>query len=217
MNIFKRFRINRVIRSFIISDLVLFSGWGMISPLFSIFVTGQVQGATLETVGVTTAIYWLVRSIAQMPLATALDRIKGEKDDFYTLIAGLVLVSISSFLYVFVKTVPQLYTVHAFQALAFAFYAPSWSGIFSRHIDKDKAAVTWSIEHAFLGAASGISGYFGSVIVANFGYQAVFIAASVLSLIAAVVIFLIPDIVFPRPKRKQALPEMRNHSVKTIQ
>jgi MFS family permease len=217
MNIFKRFRINRVVRSFIISDLVLFSGWGLISPVFSIFITKQVEGATLETVGIVTAIYWLVRSLTEIPLATALDKIRGEKDDFYTLVAGLMLAAIASFLYIFVHTVNQLYIVQAFQAFAFTLYAPSWSGIFSRHLDKEKMAISWSLDHTFLGVASGITGYLGSVAVEHLGYNSIFIIAAVLSMVAAIIIFLIPDIVFPRPKRLKALPEIRDHSVKTIQ
>ncbi|MCL4406371.1 MAG: MFS transporter [Patescibacteria group bacterium] len=217
MNIFKRLHINRVVRSFIISDLVLFSGWGLISPIFAIFITEQVRGATLETVGVVTAIYWLVRSLTEIPLATALDKIRGEKDDFYTLVAGLTLAAVASFLYVFVRTVPQLYAVQALQAFAFTLYAPSWSGIFSRHLDRDKTAISWSLDHTFLGVASGVTGYLGSITVAHFGYKSIFVIAAILSIVAAIIIFLIPDIVFPRPKRLKALSEVRDHSVKTIQ
>lgn len=217
MNIFRKFHVNRVVRSFIVSDLVLFSGWGLISPIFPIFIMNQIKGATIETIGITTAIYWIVRSVTEIPLATALDRIRGEKDDFYTLVAGLALASIASLLFIFVKTVNQLYIVEAFQALAFTLYAPSWSGIFSRHVDKDKMAISWSLDHTFLGIASGITGYLGSIAVERFGYNSIFIIASGLSMIAAIIIFLIPDIVFPRPKRLKAFPEIRDHSVKTIQ
>ena len=35
----KILKLNEVIKKFIISDLILFSGWGFISPLMSIFIS----------------------------------------------------------------------------------------------------------------------------------------------------------------------------------
>lgn len=215
LGIFRKFKINRVIRSFIISDLVLFSGWGLISPVFPIFIKDQIAGATITTIGTAVAIYWIVRSLTEVPLATLLDKIRGEKDDFYTLVGGLVLSSVTAFLYVFVKDVTQLYIVEAFHALAFSFYAPSWAGIFSRHLDKEKMAISWSLDHTFLGVASGITGYLGSLAVQRFGYSFIFIAAAALSLIAAIIIFLVPDIILPSQKRLKSVPDVGNHSVKS--
>jgi hypothetical protein len=151
----KSFKISKVAKNFIIADLILFGGWGLVSPIMAIFIIDEVRGASLVTVGLMAAIYWAVRSSIELPMATVIEKTKSEKDDLYVLILGLLLVSIAAFWLTIVKTVPQLFTNQAIKALGFAFYAASWSGIFSRHIDKNKAARSWSIDHTAL----GIDGY----------------------------------------------------------
>ena len=43
--------INKVIRFLITSDFLLQSGWGLIGPIFAIFLTRQIEGGSLEMVG----------------------------------------------------------------------------------------------------------------------------------------------------------------------
>jgi len=79
-------KVNNVVKYFVLSDLALMSGWGFISPLFSVFIIEKIAGATIATVGVATALYWVVRSVVQLPIADYLDKTEGERDDFYALI-----------------------------------------------------------------------------------------------------------------------------------
>ncbi|MDE2001712.1 MAG: hypothetical protein KGI60_04085, partial [Patescibacteria group bacterium] len=51
--------INRIITFFIICDLWLWSGWGLIDPLFSVFVIRNIAGATIFSIGFLATIYWI--------------------------------------------------------------------------------------------------------------------------------------------------------------
>jgi MFS family permease len=197
------FKINRVVRNFILSDMLLFSGWGLITPIFSVFILEKVVGATLVVIGTSTAIYWLTRSIIQLPLAGLLDRTEGEKDDFYTLVVGLLLISSSAFAFTVVHNVRELFLVQGLHAIGFAFYTPAWSAIFSRHMDKDRIALSWSLNSTSLGISSGIAGFLSGIIAEQFGFRAIFIIAGLFSLLAALIIFIVPDIVIPRATRKK--------------
>jgi MFS family permease len=204
------FKINRVVRNFILSDMLLFSGWGLITPIFSVFILEKVVGATLVVIGTSTAIYWLTRSIIQLPLAGLLDRTEGEKDDFYTLVVGLLLISSSAFAFTVVHNVRELFLVQGLHAIGFAFYTPAWSAIFSRHMDKDRIALSWSLNSTSLGISSGIAGFLSGIIAEQFGFRAIFIIAGLFSLFAALIIFIVPDIVIPRVTRKR--PARVNHT-----
>ena len=57
--------INKVIKTLILSDFFLQSGWGLIGPIFAIFITQQIEKGTLAAVGFIAATYWLVKSIFQ--------------------------------------------------------------------------------------------------------------------------------------------------------
>ncbi|KKS69311.1 MAG: hypothetical protein UV39_C0014G0011 [Candidatus Azambacteria bacterium GW2011_GWA2_42_62] len=80
--------INKVIRVLVLGDIMFFSAFGLIGPIFAIFVTKQIAGATIATVGFAATLNLLTKAILQMPVARYIDRHKGEKDDFKFMVAG---------------------------------------------------------------------------------------------------------------------------------
>jgi len=89
-------KINNLIKILTFSDVVIISGWGLTNPLFAVYVTQQIKGGNLELVGLATAIYWITRSLLQLPFAKLIDLVKGEIDDFM-LMARLIFNVFNSF------------------------------------------------------------------------------------------------------------------------
>ena len=116
------------------------------------------------------------------------------------LLGGLVLSGVAAFLFAFVDTVSKLYAVQFLHAIAFGLYVPSWSAIFSRHLDKNKYALSWSLDSTAIGLASGLTGFIGAAVANSFGFTSVFLAAGVLSLLSALIVFFVPDLILPKPK-----------------
>lgn len=206
-------RLNNTIRRFIFSDLILFSGWGLISPLMSVFIVQEINGSLID-VGISVAIYWFIRSIIELPLANKLDKTRGEKDDFYVLMTGLFIVAIAAFAFAAIENVSQLYVIKTIEAIGFAMYYSSWSGIFSRHLDKDRIAFSWSADHIAVGIASALGGIFAGLIATGFGFRYLFVFGGILSLGAGLVLISVPKIIFPRPTNKDETIRM-NHSAKS--
>ena len=202
---------NRVVKYFVFADLALFTGWGFVAPVFSVFIIEEVVGATLVTVGISAALYWLARAVIQIPIAMTIDRMKGEKDDFYALILGLITISASAFLLVFIRTPLELYIVQIMQGAAFGAYSVSWVAIFSRHLDKERVAFDWSLDRATLSLAIATSSILGGVVASAFGFNTIFIASGVLSLASAVIVFFVPDLVVPRTKGEINLPAIERY------
>lgn len=196
MRILFNLSFNGVVKRFIAADLMLWAGWGLIAPVFAVFVLGQVQGATIVTLGIVAALYWILKSIIQIPVALAIDRTPSEKDDYLILVISLMLGGLTAFSFILVREVWQLYLVEALHAVSFGLYIPAWSGIFARHLDKSHRALEFSLDSAAVGVAMGITGLIGGVIVQNFGFVAIFFIASLLCFISAIIIFYSPDIVF---------------------
>ncbi|MBU6141827.1 MFS transporter [Patescibacteria group bacterium] len=201
--------VGKVVKTLVLSDFILMAGWGFISPMFSVFIVNKIAGATLATVGITTALYWLLRSLIQLPIANYLDRSEAEKDDFYALIFALILAGISAFGYTVVRTVPQLYFFQVLQAIAFGIYTPSWSGIFSRHLDEKRRSFDYSLDSTAIGVSSGVAGLLGGLISQRFGFNAIFVLGGTLSLFAAFVVITFPKLIIP-PKVSN-VTEMRDH------
>lgn len=196
--------VNRVIVRFIIADLIFFGGWGFMAPVFSIFIIQTIPGATLITVGAATAVYWIVKSLFQLPVALFLDRHPGERDDFYALVTGLLLAGIAALLFLTVHSVTGVITVAALQGLAFGLYTPSWSALFARHLDRTHFSFDWSLDSTSVGLASGIAGLVGGAVAATFGFPSIFIVTAVLSFLSVLILLAIPRLVFPESTTRSA-------------
>ncbi|MFA6407700.1 MAG: MFS transporter [Candidatus Paceibacterota bacterium] len=207
-------KISRVVKFLVAADLLCLGGWGLIGPLFAIFIFDTIPQASMLIVGGATAIYWISKSVMQLPVAIFLDRIMGEKDDFYALLISLILSGFVAMAFLLVKTVGGLFFVSFLQGIAFAFYTPSWSGIFSRHLDKEHYAYEWSLDSTTIGIAYGITALLGGVIAQYFGFQAVYIMVALLSFSAAILLFSVPNLVFPKGSSRK--PLIRDHTPMNI-
>lgn len=202
--------INRIIKFFIIGDLMMWAGWGFIDPLFSVFVLNDIGGATIISIGLLATIYWVTKSILQIPISIFLDKNEGEKDDFYALIFGLMIIALSSFSFMITQTIGQVYFVQFIKAIGFSLYIPSWSSIFSRHLDKDHTALEWAISSSTVGLGIGAAGFIGSSIASSFGYNFVFLLTGLMALIGAGTLLFVPDLILPR--KTTVKPQLLDHT-----
>ena len=127
--------VNRVIKVLIYSDILISGGFGLIAPIFAIFIMNNIYGATLEVIGVATAIYLITRSLTQLVVYEMIERIKGEKDDFYLEFIGTIMSSLIYLFFPLIVNVPQLYMAQVILGVSAAMTYPTWVAIFSRHTD----------------------------------------------------------------------------------
>ena len=204
---FKSVKINRIIKYLIIADLLFWGGWGLITPIFALFIVDHIAGASVFIVGVASALYWIVKSAFQIPVAVYLDKHEGEKDDFNALIIGLTVAGFAALTFPLVHNVVSLFAVVLVQALAYGLYTPSWSAIFSRHLDTDHYAFDWSLDSTTIGIAAGVAAFLGGAIANWFGFNAVFILTGILSLGSAILLFSAPQLVLPKVTPGPVIPE----------
>ena len=202
--------LSRFSKFFVLTDFILLSGWGLIGPVFALFIVDSIPGASAVTVGIATAIYWLVKSSIQIPIANFLDKTDGEKDDFRALLIGLLLSAAAAFSYLAVSKIWHLYLVELLHAIAFAFYVPAWSGLFTRHLEKEKSSLGWSLDSTMVGIAIGITGLIGGYLFDFVGYALIFILTGVLTLMAAAVVMWSPNLLLPKPATNEPL-YIKNH------
>jgi MFS family permease len=191
-----------IVQRFVFANFVLFAGWGFITPVFAVFVLNEIAEATLITVGIVTAIFFITKAVIQIPIANFLDATKGEHDDFHTAMIGTLLIAAAAFVFTLVKTAPQLYVVQFIHAIGFGMYIPAWMGMFSRHHDANRDSLDWALSSTAVGIATGISGAIGGVIGANFGFNALWIMVAGFSLLTTVLLLAIPKLIFPASVKK---------------
>jgi len=201
-------KVNKIIRFMVYSDFVFHSGWGLISPIFAIFIIQRITNGdalkAAEVTGFATLVYWVVKSFLQIPIGSNLDKNHGEKDDFRFMVLGTFITGIVPFGFLFSSQAWHIYVLQILHAVAMAMVIPSWSAIFTRHIDKGKEAFEWSLESTSLGFATGIAGAIGGATVALLGFNIIFIFVGILSIVSALMLLVIDkdivsgDHVFPK-------------------
>jgi len=190
--------LNKVIKILIFSDFFLQSGWGLIGPVFAIFITNQISGGTLETVGFVVSIYWIVKSFLQPSIAKYLDRNHGEIDDFRFLVIGMFVSNLIPLGYIYSTAPWHLYLLELIRGVAMACVVPTWYAIFTRHIDKGKEAFSWSIESTGIGIAAGVAAAAGGWTASVFGFKIMFLLTSIFGIISSALLLAIKKDIFPK-------------------
>ena len=179
--------INKVVRVLVLGDIMFFSAFGLIGPIFAIFVTQQIAGATIATAGFAATINLLTRALLQMPVARYIDRHKGEKDDFKFMVAGSTLISVVPFAYLFVVVPWHLYLAQIIFGIGGALANPGWYAIFTRHIDKGREGTEWTLENVGVGLAAAGTAAIGGVLAQYFGFHNLFLIVGILSLVGLII------------------------------
>ncbi len=190
--------ISRVVRYFVLADLLFLTAWGLIHPLLAVFVVENIPQGTVFIAGSALALYWLTRAILQLPIGIILDQTEGEKDDFYVLIISLMLAGFASLLFLGVNSVAGLFAVMVLEGIAFSLYTPAWGSIFVRHLDQNHMAFDLSLGSAASGLAIGVASFVGGALAKFIGFHAVFIGASILAFVCAGILLWVPDLILPR-------------------
>lgn len=197
-NIFSLNEVNPVVRLLIISDFFLMGGFGLVTPIFALFITDFIQGATLESVGIATTIYLVTRSVAQMPFGIMIDKIRGQRDDALLLVIGsfgFIGVSLS---YLVIDTVFQLYLVQFIFGIISAASFPTWYAIFTRAVDKGKEGLEWSAYQTIVDISGAMTAAIGSFVAAQYGFNTVFILMAILNAIGAVTLLWMMQILWSK-------------------
>ncbi|OGV89801.1 hypothetical protein A2Z41_03410 [Microgenomates group bacterium RBG_19FT_COMBO_39_10] len=183
------FSINKVIRFLTISDILMLSGWGLISPIFAVFVTNQIQGGNVEMAGLAITVFLLTKCLIQIPLAWFIDRKKGEVDDFWVMIIGSLIISLTAFLYIFARTVSHIFLIQVISGFGTALSYPTWLAIFTRHVDNHREGFEWSIYYTTTDLGGAVVAGLGGVIANYLGFQPLFLLVGLLSLLGTAFLF----------------------------
>jgi len=200
---------NKIIKILITSDFFLNLGWGLLSPIFAIFILEEITAGNsvkaVEIAGFSALSYWITKSIFEIPIGWFLDKKYGERDDFWFMVIGTFITAIVPIGYLFSSTAWHIYFFQIIHAIGMAMALPSWLAIFTRHIDKGKEAFEWSIETTSIGTGAGIAGGVGGLMAASFGFNIVFIFVSSLTFFSAILLMFVKNSIYPKTKEAGAM------------
>ncbi len=176
---------NAFIRSLILSDFLLYFSYGLITPILAIFVSQQIVGATIETVGAATAVYWIVRSITSIPLARWMDKHDGEQDEFHFMFWGALLMSLTLMSLAWATQIWHVYVIQALFGIFNSMAIPGWRILFTNHLDTGRTGFEWSVWDVAVALGTALSAYAGSVVADVWGFHTLFLSVGVIGVLGA--------------------------------
>lgn len=177
-------KINNVVKILISVMTLVSMADGIAAPVFAIFVTQNIEGADLKTVGYSVAIYWIVKSILQIPVSRYLDRTKGENDDLFAIMVGSFVFAMVYILYLFAKTKFDLFLLSGLLAFGGALFIPPWYATFTRHVDRFAIGFEWSLNSGLLGLGTAAAGALSGILAQKYGFNVLFVAACSINMVA---------------------------------
>lgn len=205
--------INPVVRILVIADFFYNSAFASFAPVFAIFITGTIVGGSASVAGFATAVYWIVKSIFQLPVARFLDKTDGETDDFWAMWAGYFLTSFVPIAYIFASEPWHLYVIQGCFGFIMAWLVPAWYSIFTRHVDKWRISFEWSLESVFsVGMATAGAAALGGYLVDQFGFEVLFLGAGIVSLLASFMVLFLKPHLLGKKEQEKVMPEKHHGS-----
>lgn len=188
--------INKVVQFLTYSDIMIMSGWGLITPIFAVYLTHTIPGVDLKIVGLASTTYFIVKSVFQIPFARIMDERKGEWDDYISMILGSIILTFVPLLYIGVDEIWKLFAVQILYGFGSAIAYPSWLAIFTRHIDKNQEGLEWSLYHTSTDLGAALSASIGGFIAADMGFNSIFVVIALLNAVGTIFLLAIRNKVY---------------------
>lgn len=180
---------NPVIRLLILSDTVVIGAAGLLGPIFAIFIEDFIQGGNEAVAGLAAGIFLFTKSVFQIPIAHFIDKVRGEKDDFWLMFFCQMLISLIPLLYLVIHTPLQLYLIQFVLGLFTAFTFPTYMAIFTRHIDKEKEGTEWGVYFTLTDLTSAALAAVGGFLATMWGFPSLITAVVIVSIIGSLLLW----------------------------
>ena len=170
------------------ADVLILSSFGLIGPIFAIFILG-LEGGSIVAAGAATTIFLVVRASIQLPLSKYfIDRQK-HKTKF--LLLGFFIVLTVPFIYLSSKHVYTIFLAQAVYGVGTAFAYPTVFSLFTSYMDKRHRSFDYAINNTGVCLGTALSAFVGAKVAESFGFSVVFFFVGGLALIGFMILIIL--------------------------
>src|SRR6185295_372486 len=167
-----------IVKSFVVSEIFLWSSWFGILPLFGVFVVSDVAGGNLQLAAWGYSIYLISRVIFEL-LSGKYFAHSSVKQKIYVSIFGLFFSSIGILGFAFTNSITLLFVFFILTGFGIGIASPPKNSLFSSHLDKNKETTEWGIYDAVVFICIALSTALGGFIATQYGFRAFFTIAGI--------------------------------------
>jgi len=180
---------NKKLFLLILSDILILSSFGLIAPIFAIFIEKDLEGGTLVTAGLATTVFFAVKSIVQLPLAKYV--IDKQKHKSKLLLFGTLLIISVPFIYIAAENIYTIFVAQAVYGLGAALAYPTWFSLFTLYIDKKHKGFEYALWSTGVGVGTAAAAFFGAKIAELFGFKYLFFFVGLIAFLGFILLFIL--------------------------
>lgn len=184
----------------ILSDIFILSSFGLLAPIFAIFIIGNIEGGSIVAAGLATTIFLVVKCSVQLPLSKYF--IDKEKHKTRSLLLGTLLIISVPFIYIFAKNIQVIYIAQAVYGLGAALAYPAWFSLFTSYIDKRHKGFEYTLWSTGVGVGSALAAFFGAKIADTLGFQTLFFFVGLIAFLGFLLLIVLDRIETRKKKKK---------------
>ncbi len=162
--------INKVVIFLTFSDVFAWGSYTILSALTGLYLANKLGQNTIEFVGIGTAIYFLTRASAQIPLGQLTDKYKNDKDEILILFVGIILMGIPFVFYPYISSQYHYFFLQFIFGLGVALNVTNWRKLFALNVDGGREGRQYAMYETIISAFTAVFSVIGGVI-ANMGTQ----------------------------------------------
>lgn len=180
-------QINKSLKTLFTLNSIFVFGGSLFGPLYAIYVQGLDN--KIVTVSLSWAVFMISSTMFMYFVSKYGDKIKEQE---YLLAGGFLVRSIAWLGYLFVTNITGLIIIQTVLGLGEALGTPAWNAIFAKHLDGHKEIMDYSNWHILNNLLVAFSTVLGGILVTLFGFDVLFLAMSMLALVAFVGVLITP-------------------------
>ena len=169
-----------------LSDILIYTGFGLIAPILAIFIKDNLVGGTIFAAGFASTLFLVTKSAIQLPFSRYVDK---SEDKLKWLMVGTFLISLVPLLYIFSDHIYYIYAAEILHGLGSGLAYPTWLGLWSTHLDKKQESFEWSLYSTGISVGTAITAAIGAILAEFVGFTVTFLMVGLMSLAGCGVLF----------------------------
>lgn len=174
---------HKILRALILSDLFILGSFGLIQPIFAVFMLSEITGVNLTAIGVATAIQLVTKGVFQIAVGKWTDEERGNKRELAAMFVGSALMTLVPIGYAFSSAITHIYLLQFVYGLGSALVYPGWVVVFMRYTRENNAGYEWGVYNTVISFGSAAAAFLGANLAETYSFFALFIVVSLLSLV----------------------------------
>jgi MFS family permease len=176
---------NKTLKLLVISDIFMLSGFGMIAPIIAIFINDNITGGSIFSAGLASTIFLITHAGLQLLFSYKFN----PKDRLWMLKLGTAIIMLVPIGYIFSTSIYHIYFIEFIYGIGAAFAYPSWSSLFTSHLEDGKRGFQYSIYSSSVGIGTALTATAGAWLAEKIGFQPVFVLTGIMTLVGLIILF----------------------------